>query len=30
MQALQQGSEMIKNMGGIDSFGADMAARMGM
>ena len=30
IQALQQGSEMIKNMGGIDSVGADLATRMGL
>lgn len=30
MQALQQGSEMIKNMGGIDSFGGDLATRLGV
>lgn len=30
MQALQQGTEMIKNMGGVDSIGADMATRMGL
>ncbi len=30
MMALQQGSEMIKNMGGVDSIGADMATRMGL
>lgn len=30
IQALQQGTEMIKNMGGIDSIGADMATRMGL
>lgn len=30
MAALQQGTEMIKNMGGVDSVGADLAARMGI
>lgn len=30
VQALQQGSEMIKNMGGIDSIGGDLATRMGI
>lgn len=30
MQALSQGSEMIKNMGGIDSIGGDLMTRMGM
>lgn len=30
MQALQQGSEMIKNMGGIDSIGSDLATRLGV
>ena len=30
MQSLQQGSEMIKNMGGVDSIGGDLAARLGV
>ena len=30
MQALQQGSEMVKNMGGIDSIGGDLMTRMGI
>lgn len=30
MQALQQGSEMIRNMGGIDSIGGDLATRLGV
>lgn len=30
MQAIQQGTEMIKNMGGIDSIGGDLATRMGI
>lgn len=30
MQAIQQGSEMIKNMGGIDSVGGDLATRLGV
>ena len=30
MQAIQQGTEMIKNMGGIDSFGGDLASRLGV
>ncbi|MDD3238231.1 MAG: portal protein [Candidatus Gastranaerophilales bacterium] len=30
MAALQQGSEMIKNIGGVDSFGGDMLSRMGV
>lgn len=30
MQALQQGSEMIKNIGGQDSYGADLLRRLGM
>ena len=30
MQALQQGTEMIKNMGGVDAFGANLAERVGM
>ena len=30
IQALQQGTEMIKNMGGIDSIGGDLATRMGV
>jgi hypothetical protein len=30
MQALQQGSEMIKNMGGIDSIGGDLQTRLGV
>lgn len=30
MQALQQGSEMIKNIGGSDSYGADLLRRLGM
>lgn len=30
MQALQQGSEMIKNIGGQDSYGADLLSRLGM
>ena len=30
MQAIQQGTEMIKNMGGIDSFGGNLASRLGV
>lgn len=30
MQQLQQGSEMIKNIGGTDSYGADLLRRLGM
>lgn len=30
MQALQQGSEMIKNIGGADSYGAELMKRLGM
>jgi len=30
MQSLQQGSEMIKNMGGIDSIGGDLMTRLGV
>ena len=30
MQALQQGSEMIKNIGGTDSYGAQLLSRLGM
>ncbi len=30
MQALQQGSEMIKNIGGQDSYGAELLSRLGM
>jgi len=30
LQALQQGSEMIKNMGGIDSVGGDLQTRLGI
>lgn len=30
MAALTQGSQLVKNMGGADAFGADLAARMGM
>ena len=30
MQALQQSSEMIKNMGGVDAFGANLANRLGV
>ena len=30
MQQLQQGSEMIKNIGGADSYGADLLRRLGM
>lgn len=30
LQAIQQGTEMIKNMGGIDSVGGDLATRMGV
>lgn len=30
MMALQQGSEMIKNMGGVDAIGANLAERVGM
>ncbi len=30
LQALQQGSEMIKNMGGVDAFGANLAERVGL
>lgn len=30
MAALTQGSQLVKNMGGVDAFGADLAARMGM
>ncbi len=30
MQALQQGSEMVKNMGGIDSVGGDLMTRLGV
>lgn len=30
MQALQQGADFIKNMGGIDSFGGELATRMGV
>lgn len=30
IQSLQEGSEMIKNMGGIDSIGADLQTRMGV
>lgn len=30
MAAMQQGSEMVKNLGGVDSFGSDMLSRMGV
>lgn len=30
MAAMQQGSEMIKNVGGIDAFGGDLMSRMGV
>ncbi len=30
LQTLQQGSEMIKNMGGVDSVGGDLMTRMGI
>lgn len=30
LAAIQQGTEMIKNMGGVDAIGADLAARVGM
>lgn len=30
MAAMQQGAEMIKNVGGIDAFGGEMMSRMGM
>ncbi len=30
MAALQQGSQLVKNMGGVDAFGADLAARLGV
>ena len=30
MQTLAQGAELIKNIGGVDSIGSDMARRMGM
>lgn len=30
IQAMQQGTEMIKNMGGVDAFGGDLAARLGV
>lgn len=30
IQALQQGSEMVKNLGGVDSIGADLATRLGV
>ena len=30
LQAMQQGSEMIKNIGGVDSYGADLLRRLGM
>ena len=30
LAAIQQGTEMIKNMGGVDAIGAELAARVGM
>lgn len=30
LAAMQQGTEMIKNMGGVDAIGAELAARVGM
>ena len=30
MQQIQQGAEIIKNLGGIDSFGGELATRMGV
>ena len=30
MQQIQQGSDIIKNLGGIDSFGGELASRMGV
>lgn len=30
MQALQQGADIVKNLGGVDSFGGNLASRMGM
>lgn len=30
MQAMQQGTEMIKNMGGVDAFGGNLASRLGV
>ena len=30
IQAMQQGSEMIKNIGGVDAFGANLASRLGV
>lgn len=30
IQAMQQGSEMVKNMGGVDAFGGELMQRLGM
>lgn len=30
MQALQQGSELVKNMGGVDAFGGELMQRVGL
>ena len=30
MQAIEQGTQMVKNLGGIDSFGGNLATRLGV
>lgn len=30
LAAMQQGSEMVKNMGGVDAFGGELMQRLGM